>query len=78
MSKRLINDWQTGRLMSRIRLNNSAAGNPRWNVLIETDNGYVCLTTGTNAAVGYEMTNYALGSRIEYRLTRYGRLVDIR
>jgi C4-type Zn-finger protein len=68
------------RVTRTYRLQNSVNGNPRFTVLLEDQHGHSDLyTTSSDAAVGYEISNYLnSGERLNVWLTRAGRIAYVR
>lgn len=62
------------KILGRERLNNSYSGNPAWRLFLESEFGSFFARTASDAACGYSVSNYKIGSTIEiqYHTTRNG------
>lgn len=57
----------TGRLTSVDRLNSSRNGNPRFTLTLDDTNSYRTIVDGS---VGYEVSNYRIGTMVTLTLNR--------
>lgn len=64
----------TGTLTGTHRRNSSANGNPNFDIILD---GAEIYRTSNDASVGYEVTNFRIGSTVRLTLTKAGRVTNM-